>query len=158
MSLIVTSKGYHRLSVNGVHFSNHSQQPEAIEKASKVLEADPTVKCAVVSPTLEIVASKGSIVVQPAPEPVISDGGEDLFDFLERHAPTPRVEIEVTAPTLMEGLENFLDSTRVGWLIQKFYHKTPDGVKTLVAYGWRGYGLVVHRRVKGTIKIGGTGV
>lgn len=158
MSIEVTAKGLHQLKVNGVPFSSHTQEREAIEKASKVVEADPQLVCTTIAPSIEIRASKGSIIVQPSPEPVISDGGEDLFDFLERVGPTPRVEVEITAPTLMQGLETFLQSHQESWLIHKMYHKAADGTKTLVAYGWRGFGLVVHLRKKGTIKIGGTGV
>lgn len=152
----VTAKGLHLLKVNGVQFSTHSQEREAIQKASKVLAADPTLVCTTTSPSIEIRAGKGSVAAPVIPDPIVSDGGEDLFDFLERNAPANRIEVTVEAPTLMAGLEKFLDSTRTSWLIQKFYSKTPAGVKTLVSYGWRGYGLVVHRRVKGTIKIGGT--
>jgi hypothetical protein len=157
VSLEITAKSLALLNVNGVHFSSHVQEREAIEKASKVLELDPAIVCTMTPPIVEIKASKSSVAVPVLPvEPVTTDGGEDLFDFLERIGPEPRIEVTVTAPTLMAGLEQFLDSTRTSWLIQKFYVLAADGTKTLVAYGWRGFGFVVHRRVKGTIKLGGT--
>lgn len=156
---------YTRVFLNGQEWSKHTAPHKAAETAYDLAlealrqgvtpfpkiwtfvdgrvyyEPDPNVEAA---------------TIPPAPQPVISDGGEDLIDFLERIGPTPRVEVEITAPTLMQGLEVFLDSTRAGWLIEKMYHRAADGTKTLVAYGWRGFGLVVHRRVKGTIKLGGT--
>ena len=156
MSLKSTAKGYHRLLVNGVFFSQHSSLVEAlVERASAILQADPSLIVTVYPPVYEVRASDATVVVPPT-EPVTSDGGEDLIDFIERIGPAPIVNETYQAASILAGVDAFLDRSRTTWLVNRCYWDPNDGTpKILVAYGWRGYGLLVHKRVKGTIKIGG---
>lgn len=156
MSLKTTAKGYNALSVNGVHFSNHSSLIEAVaEKASAILEADPALVVRVQPPVIEIRASDDAVPV-PSPMPVVSDSGEDLVDFLERISAPPN--IVATLPptsTVEESLDEFAAETLKTWRPLRFYARHPDGREEWVGWGWRGYIVTWNHRDRQALRIGG---
>jgi hypothetical protein len=155
MSLKTTAKGYNALSVNGVHFSNHSSLIEAVaEKASAILEADPTLVVTVRPPIIEVRASEDAIPVPPM-EPIVSDAGEDLIDFLARVSPPPNVIADLgTVSSVEDAADEFADESKTRVLPIRCY-ATIAGVRTWVGIAWRGYLLLWHRRDKAALRIGG---
>ena len=150
MSLKSTIKGYHRLMVNGVFFSQHTSVFEAaVERASAILQADPSLIVTVVPPIIEVRASTASVAVPPV-TPVTSDGGVDLIDFLDSIDGEDQPGEVLRGLTLEASLAEFAALTKHGWLIRKLRDATGEWIGS----GWRGYVLLFLWRNKGEIKVG----
>jgi hypothetical protein len=155
MSIEITAKGYHVLRVGGVQFSQHVVEREGFERASQILEADPSLVCTITPPTIEVRASAGAVAVE-SPAPVTSDGGEDLIDFIERTSAEPNIVAEIaSASSVEEAADEFAEETKKYLYPLRFYARLADGRREWVGMGWRGYVLLWNRRLKGAIKIGG---
>lgn len=156
MSLRTTSKGYHALTVNGQHFSNHTSLIEAVaEKASAILEADPTLVVHVRPPLIEVRASDDAIPVPPN-EPVRSDGGVDLIDFIAGHTVEPQRNPNPLAGDLFTALHQFAENCKKDWLLHRLYFTLQDGTELWAGVGWRGYTLLFYNRDKSALKVGGS--
>lgn len=155
MSLIVTAKGRYRLSVNGAPFSEHNQEREAVgEKASQILEADPSLVVTVTPPVVEIRASGYVIPIEPT-EPVLSDGGVDLIDFIAGHTVEPQRNPNPLEGDLFEVLHQFAANCKKDWLLHRLYFTLQDGTEIWAGIGWRGYSLLWYERDKDALKVGG---
>lgn len=150
----ITAKGYYYLSVAGAHFSSHVQEREGIERAAKVLAADPSLVCTIRPPTVEVRASEDAVPVTPA-EPVTSDAGEDLIDFIERHsAPVTSVDF-IEAASFEASIPRFAEQTKAEWTIRRLFRQNADGTRTWAGIGWRGYVLLFLYRDPGALRVGG---
>lgn len=157
---------YHRVMVNGIEFSKHTTDYKASEAAYDVaLEAIrqnvvPFPEVYVVSDRRVIYEPDASVAVTeipPPPTPIVSDGGEDIVDFFHRNFPPPADMPVVSGETIYSGLDAFLDRSKEPgrWKIDARYLRAPDGSDIPFALAWRGFGLLMHRRDKNAIRIGG---
>lgn len=155
MSLKSTAKGYHRLLVNGVFFSQHASLVEAlVERASAILQADPSLVVTVTPPTYEVRASDAAIPV-PTAEPIISDGGVDLIDFIAGHTVEPQRNPNPLVGDLFTALQSFADNCKKDWLLHRLKFGLQDGTELWAGVGWRGYTLLFYSRDKNALKVGG---
>ena len=154
MSLKSTAKGYHRLLVNGVFFSQHTSLIEAVvERASAILQADPSLIVTVYPPVYEVRASDVSVVVPPS-EPVVSDGGIDLIDFIAGHTVEPQRNPNPLVGDLFDVLHQFAENCKRDWLLHRLYFTLQDGTELWAGVGWRGYTLLFYNRDKSALKVG----
>ncbi|MEQ1573111.1 MAG: hypothetical protein ABL993_02585 [Vicinamibacterales bacterium] len=154
MSLTTTAKGRYDLKVNGVHFSYHNVEREAVaERASAILEAQPTAVVTVLPPTIEVRASDAAIVVPPT-VPVVSDGGIDLIDFIAGHTVEPQRNPNPLVGDLFSVLQAFADNCKQDWLLHRLYFTLQDGSEMWAGVGWRGYTLLFYLRDKNALKVG----
>lgn len=154
MSVKVTALGYYRLMVNGQHFSNHSQEREGIEKSSHILEITPEAIVTLTPPIVKVESSKTGVTTPNIPgEPVLSDAGEDLIDFIDRMQGPPTSYEKIIVDNFYAGVEAFIVKTKATWLVRRLYWEV-NGEKIWVGIGWRGYILIWHKRDKTAIRVG----
>lgn len=154
MSLKTTAKGYHALSVNGAHFSNHTSLIEAVaERASAILQADPSLVVRVTPQVIEVRASGVSVAVPPV-EQVTSDGGIDLIDFIAGHTVEPQRNPNPLEGDLFDVLHQFAANCKRDWLLHRLYFTLQDGTELWAGVGWRGYTLLFYSRDKSALKVG----
>ena len=154
--------GYFRLYVNGAFFSRHRDEREAFERATKVLAGDPSLETVYfhghpnAAYRVEVKPSDRTLAPPPSGEPLpMSDGGEDLVDFIDRIQGEPSTLEPLSGGTLSEQILEFAEQSKATWLVKRLYGDFEgDGTNNLVAIGWRGYVLILWTRQRGAIRIG----
>jgi hypothetical protein len=163
LDLTARGQGYYVVYVNDAKFSQHTQEREAIERVTELLQADMALRVHyvheyVVDATLDLDAHEAPPVTDPAVLPV-SDGGMDLVDFLsmlDEQSNGPIIVGEVIqAPDFWSGMVHLVSQHRDSgsWLFHRIVGQDADGNKTRIGLTWKGYLLLWHLRDKAAIRI-----
>lgn len=164
LDLTAKGSGYYIVYVNEAKFSQHTQEREAIERITELLQADATLKVHYVheyrvEATLDLSQHEAPPVVDAAVLPV-ADNGMDLVDFLsmlDEQANGPiTIGTLVETPDFWSGIQQIVISHRDSgsWLFQRIASIKADGSLTRIGLTWKGYVLLWLFRDKNAIRIG----
>ena len=159
MSIKITRKGYYRVMVSGAKFSQHVDPNEAIENASEIIAADPSLVVTVLPPMIEVAVAEGAVIIPDPEAPLpVAEGGMDLVDYLLFHTtgslqPTGEIEL-IEAANHWDFLSKAADSHRTDKLGTRVWgDPDADGKKDFLGVTWRGFFLLTYFRTPGAVKI-----
>lgn len=164
MGLNATARGsgYYFVYVNGVFFSKHLQEREALERCADVLLTDPTVQTHYTHQyEVDVALDSDQVALPPPSDPPVSDSGYDIVDFLARLDEQSNgpliVGTVLQAPDFWSGIQELTLRHRDegSWLFQRLAVLDDNGEPERVGLSWRGYVLLWHLRDKNAIRIGG---
>lgn len=143
----------------GAKFSQHVDPNEAIENASELLAADPSLVVTILPPMIEVVVAEGALVLpDPTAPPPVSESGMDLTDYLLFHTtgslePTGEVAL-IEAANHWDYLSKAADAYRRNALATRVWgDPDKDGKKDFLGLTWRGYFLLTYFRTPGAISV-----